>query len=60
MSNSRYDIGDKPSGRNRTGNNLSGARLLYVTEAHFSTDWHSTLHSHPCCFTVCAALVSFA
>ena len=48
MSSSRYDIGDRPSGRSRAGNNLSGARLLYVTEAHFNTDWHSTLHSHPC------------
>ena len=48
MSSSRYDIGDRPSGRSRAGNNLSGARLLYVTEAHFNTDWHSTLDSHPC------------
>ncbi len=50
MSSNRYDMEDKTSTRvrDRAGNMLSGARLLYVTESRFGTDWHSTLHSHPC------------
>lgn len=50
MSTSRYDIDARSPVRvrDRAGNSLSGARLLYVTEARFNTDWHSALHSHPC------------
>ena len=50
MSTSRYDIDARSPVRvrDRAGNSLSGARLLYVTEARFNTDWHSMLHSHPC------------
>ncbi len=40
MSNSRYDL--------RGGFSLGGARLLYITESHFGTDWHSLPHSHTC------------
>lgn len=50
MSTSRYDVENNEARRkrDRAGNLLSKANLLYVTEAHFSSDWHSTLHSHPC------------
>lgn len=40
MSNSRYDLRDELS--------LGGTRLLYITESHFGTDWHSLPHSHTC------------
>lgn len=40
MSNSRYEVDSDFS--------IRGARLLYVTESQFGTDWHSTMHTHAC------------
>ena len=40
MSNSRYELESPFSSE--------GARLLYITEAQFGEDWHSTLHTHAC------------
>lgn len=40
MSSSRYEL--EPSF------SIEGARLLYITEAQFGKDWHSTLHTHAC------------
>ncbi len=44
MSNSRYTLDTRtvmPIDRAIT-------RLLYVSEARYSAEWHSTLHTHPC------------
>lgn len=45
MSSNRYDVTTGSSGR--LSALLENAKLLYVTDAQFSEDWHSVMHSHP-------------
>lgn len=49
MSTKRYDLDLSVSQRSPGSFSalLGNASLLYVTDAQFNTDWHSTLHSHP-------------
>lgn len=49
MSTKRYDLDLSASQRSPGSFSalLGNASLLYVTDAQFNTDWHSTLHSHP-------------
>ena len=42
MSTQQYVIGQK------SGGELGAARLLYVTYAHYSEEWNSSLHTHTC------------
>ena len=32
----------------KSAGSREGARLRYVTWAHYSEEWHSTLHTHAC------------
>ena len=45
MSSNRYDVTTGSSGH--LSALLENAKLLYVTDAQFSEDWHSVMHSHP-------------
>ena len=49
MSSNRYDIrsGAAQSSQSLSSVLLENVKLLYVTDAQFSEDWHSTMHSHP-------------
>lgn len=49
MSSNRYDIrsGAAQSSQSLSSVLLENVNLLYVTDAQFSEDWHSTMHSHP-------------
>lgn len=44
MSNNRYVL--DPLSANPVDRSIT--RLLYVSTASYSADWHSTLHTHPC------------
>lgn len=45
MSSNRYDVNTDSSGH--LSALLENVKLLYVTDAQFSEDWHSVMHSHP-------------
>lgn len=45
MSSNRYDVSSYS--QNYCSALLEQVTLLYVTDAQFSKDWHSTMHSHP-------------
>lgn len=49
MSSNRYDILTDTSKASQSLSSvlLENVNLLYVTDAQFSEDWHSTMHSHP-------------
>ena len=44
MSTNRYDISPQDHASLR-----SATRLLYISSARYSGDWHSTPHTHSCC-----------
>lgn len=49
MSSNRYDVrtGAAQTSESFPSALLQNVNLLYVTDAQFSEDWHSTMHSHP-------------